>query len=439
MSSSTSSSSSSLDSSALSNEDDLSSSSSSLNDNDNDDDDSMNDNDNDSSSSSSMREKDDEVVMEDDDNDEPQEPSQSSNNHTNNSNHHEPQPDFLPDERVLCCDDTTTNTYYPAIVQQVQFMTATHCFEYFVHYPGWNARWDQWVPSHALVEDTPHHRAKYLSSSHNNKKNKNKNKVKPKQQATTTKQKKRKSTTATTTTSSSSSAAPSSLTATQSSTTSRKRRSIGSSTTPEPQPQHYYDPTRLAQYYQAYCELPTTLKLILVEECELLTRTNSRKVHALPTPGVTVAQVLHHYQRQHPTTTEFCEGLQQLLESALPVCLLYPQEQPQYQHLLETQQTQKSSLAQVYGCEYLLRLLVRLPYLLAAQSSQSQPSIFDNNHHPETIGPLLANLIVLLQTNRQACFKSSTSYRAPEFPHEWLGYELQQKQRQQEQQDATMN
>ena len=421
--------SSSLDSSALSNEDDLSSSSSSLNDNDNDDD-SMNDNDdNDSSSSSSMREKDEEELM---DNDEPL--LSPSNNH---NNHHEPQPDFLPDERVLCCD--TGGTYYPAIVQQVQYTTTNSSFEYFVHYPGWNARWDQWVPSSALVEDTPHHRAKYLSSSHNNKKNKNKNKVKPKQQATTTKQKKRKSTTATTTTSSSSSAAPSSLTATQSSTTSRKRRSIGSSTTPEPQPQHYYDPTRLAQYYQAYCELPTTLKLILVEECELLTRTNSRKVHALPTPGVTVAQVLHHYQRQHPTTTEFCEGLQQLLESALPVCLLYPQEQPQYQHLLETQQTQKSSLAQVYGCEYLLRLLVRLPYLLAAQSSQSQPSIFDNNHHPETIGPLLANLIVLLQTNRQACFKSSTSYRAPEFPHEWLGYELQQKQRQQEQQDATMN
>ena len=416
MSSSTSSSSSSLDSSALSNEDDLSSSSSSLNDNDNDDDDSMNDNDNDSSSSSSMREKDDEVVMEDDDNDEPQEPSQSSNNHTNNSNHHEPQPDFLPDERVLCCDDTTTNTYYPAIVQQVQFMTATHCFEYFVHYPGWNARWDQWVPSHALVEDTPHHRAKYPSSSNNNKKNKSKTKTK---QQTTTKQKKRKSAATTT----------ASLTANQ--TTSRKRRSIGSSNTPpQPQPQPYYDPTRLAQYYQVHCELPTTLKLILVEECELLTRTKRpRLVHALPTPGVTVAQVLHHYQRQHPTTTEFCEGLQQLLESALPVCLLYPQEQPQYQHLLLQlqKQTQKSTLAQVYGCEYLLRLLVRLPYLLAAQSP-TQLELGKN------VGPLLANLIVLLQTNRQACFKSSTSYRAPEFPHEWLGYELQQ----QEKEDATM-
>jgi hypothetical protein len=60
----------------------------------------------------------------------------------------------------------------------------------------------------------------------------------------------------------------------------------------------------------------------------------------------------------------------------------------------------------VYGCEFFLRLLVRLPLLM--ESPLEYPSF-------------LTDLIVLLQQNRPACFKGK--FRPPKYPHEWLEWE----------------
>jgi hypothetical protein len=130
-------------------------------------------------------------------------------------------------------------------------------------------------------------------------------------------------------------------------------------------------------------------------------------------PGVVTAMTTTPQQIR-----DFCQGMLRLFEDALPVCLLYPQERPQYEQLLvASHDQQQKPLADVYGCEYLLRLFVRLPVLLQAQKVAAKG---DNNNDVQYIGPLLTELLVLLQKNRQACFKGS--YREPT-PAEWLEWE----------------
>ncbi len=157
----------------------------------------------------------------------------------------------------------------------------------------------------------------------------------------------------------------------------------------------------------------------------------------------------------------------QLFQDALPVCLLYPQERPQYEALLQnfskkqTDDAKCCQTADVYGCEFLLRLYVRLPVLMQAEmtarlnqannvggttaTSTSETSSMDTNNNNGSnnnsnnkddtdsaavaiqlsrdihyIGPLLSELLVLLQKNRQACFKGS--YREAK-AEEWLDWE----------------
>jgi hypothetical protein len=132
----------------------------------------------------------------------------------------------------------------------------------------------------------------------------------------------------------------------------------------------------------------------------------------------------------------FCAGLLELFETALPTCLLYPQERPQYEILFadlrhrrdggaitpaaaSNQVRQNFSLestpllASVYGCEHLLRLLVRLPALLQVENL-SKPQC-------QWMGPLVADLIVLLQRNRVPIF-SKSRYRPPR-PTEYVDWE----------------
>eukprot|EP00980_Cylindrotheca_fusiformis_P031190 scaffold25947_cov127-Cylindrotheca_fusiformis.AAC.2 len=71
--------------------------------------------------------------------------------------------------------------------------------------------------------------------------------------------------------------------------------------------------------------------------------------------------------------------------------------------MLEEGVFQDKPPSQIYGCEFLLRLMTRLPTLMLTEPK----SKMDVN------GPLLQDLIVLLQKNRQACFKGK--YREPKY------------------------
>lgn len=144
------------------------------------------------------------------------------------------------------------------------------------------------------------------------------------------------------------------------------------------------------------CELPFTLRTILVDEFEQITRKQSRilpppLLHVLPA-HVTVQKVVAHFatQRQEP---QFATGLLQLFDTVLPRLLLYPQERSQYRQLLQEHPSKPAS--ELFSCEFLLRLLVKLPVLLVAEPI----------HQQEYLCPLLRGLILLLQKNRSSCFK----------------------------------
>jgi MRG len=159
--------------------------------------------------------------------------------------------------------------------------------------------------------------------------------------------------------------------------------------------------------YQEYCELPFTLNTILVDECNFITRKGfdspngydcepaarvARSVHDLPAK-VTVKQVLQHYQRKRGGNKEkdsekyseekkkqvrkFCTGLALLFDDALPVCLLYPEERPQYESLQLDEDLKLKRPSEIYGSTFLLRLLVRLPRLLVAEPQSEMEGEWD--------------------------------------------------------------
>lgn len=330
-------------------------------------------------------------------------------------------PPYQVDEKVFCIEH---NNLYPAIIRKMRWTASASCWEFFVHYAGWNARWDQWRTSQELVPDSPEMKEKYEAQQRAN------------QEA--------------------SAAAAAAAAATTNS--SRKRKSRDAKTSGSGGGNNNKRSGGLATKagnasfpLEEYCELPLTLKEVLVSEWEKLTRlgwdsphgydlvvkhsTPARVVHELPAK-VTVRHVLNHFAKTQQqkcennnnnnnsssgetaaTATpaqiqEFCQGLLQLFETALPTCLLYKEERKQYEALLVSDTSKQQQLADVYGCEYLLRLLVKLPLLLQAETPIKSK---------KWVGLLLAELIVLLQKNRQAIFNKS-QYRTPK-PEEYLEWE----------------
>lgn len=197
-------------------------------------------------------------------------------------------------------------------------------------------------------------------------------------------------------------------------------------------------------FFAEYCELPFTLQTILVDESTFITRKGfdsmtsydvimsthrpARSVHVLPA-RVTVFQVLQQYlkkrgggknnnsgsdsgidKQKQRQVSKFCEGLKSLFDNALPVCLLYPEERPQYEALQRHADLKLKCPCEIYGNSFLLRLILRLPTLLRAEPPKEM----------EVMGPMISDLIVLLQKNRHACFKEA--YREPGY-YELLPWE----------------
>lgn len=267
-------------------------------------------------------------------------------------------PPFVVDQRVFAND---SDTLYEAIVRKASWSGQQWTF--LVHYLGWNARWDKWLEETQLHADTAEMR----------------------QQASLQQQGKRKR--------QDESAALSS---------SRKKK------------------VERGPSFTDYCELPFTLKTILIEDRERIMRmgfdapsgldccsvTNwrpARDVHHLPA-RVSVKTVLDYFvktkkkQEEEKAARDFCQNLATLFDESLVKCLLYPPERAQYDALsVELAQKRK---CEVYGCEFLLRLLVRLDVLLQ-----------DSGSNRKQLGTQIADLIVLLQKNRQVCFKAK--YREP--------------------------
>lgn len=110
-------------------------------------------------------------------------------------------------------------------------------------------------------------------------------------------------------------------------------------------------------------QLPPALQRQLVDEWDSVTREN--RLVRLPRT-LTVQDVLHKWvasrrQSADKATREVAEGLQIYFDAALPMILLYRFERLQY-----TTQVAKSDKppSAIYGPEHLLRLLLKLPFIL---------------------------------------------------------------------------
>ena len=319
-------------------------------------------------------------------------------------------------QRVFAKDNLGNKHYYPASIVQIKEQGKGE-WRYKVHYLGWNSRWDQWLSDEKLMKDNDHNRkfledSKLLYSAENTATDAN--------SATVDTKNKRK----------------------REDDRPVKKRRGGNNT------------LNLKNIYEDFCELPLTLKTVLMDEMHIITRahpydcsahntsqtkTPLRKVHQLPAP-VTIHQVLKHFCKKRiqqlssteaasaekdkdgtsskrsavvePAITpddvqEFIQGLASLFDEALPKFLLYPQERPQFEALMRQPDMEDKPLTEIFGCEYLLRLYVRLPVLMQSE----------NASNVKIVGPLLAELLVLMQKNRQACFKGV--YREPT-QEEWL-------------------
>ena len=371
-----------------------------------------------------------------------------------NDSQHQLIPPFLLNQKVFTCNleklspaeppksdlpqqnNSDVQQYFEAVVKQVRqhpHLAGNGRWTFLIHFKGWNARYDRWMAASQLVADTPESRQHYEQQLE---------KVEAKRQAEVEAQKQKQK-----------------LAKKQrKQPTTAKPKTAATTTVSQPFPDDSLVST-----------LPFTLKIVLTEEWEsinrkgyeaiLTTRSDKSKgsyparcVHVLPA-AVTIRQLIKHFEKkmrkdfkqkqekelqrrvsQQDTAQEkdstnkeaqqqqllekatnqhklevrqFCSGLAKLFEEALPKCLLYAQERPQYQHYVldKRQRGEKVSLLDIYGCEFLLRLIVRLPILLVGKRPPS----------------LVSDLIVVLQQSRTTCFKGV--FRRPEYPHEWLDWE----------------
>ena len=167
--------------------------------------------------------------------------------------------------------------------------------------------------------------------------------------------------------------------------------------------------------------LPFALKKVLVEEWELITQSN---MFATVPATVSVRQALKMYlaskleavwspdekKEGYPTNSEpkatmskeeqewheMVDGICLFFDQALPERLLYQPERIQYEFLLEEMVTKRFS--DVYGCEFLLRLFLRLPAILVGELSESES---------KSILAKLNDLVRFLQKHQTVIFAQS--------------------------------
>ena len=202
------------------------------------------------------------------------------------------------------------------------------CMHYKLHYQGWNKKWDEWVlPSRIMPLNDESRKKQQEHNAQQRGKDKERKLQKKAEKA-------------------------------KESAQSKKRK---------------IDATRELEddAGEAVVKLtiPFSLKKQLVDDWENVTR---EPRHLVPLPRKpTVSMLLEQYveqkRKQAPGTAanfaEVCDGVKLYFDRALGTILLYRSERAQYDDLKA--QDPDTAMSDVYGAEHLLRLFVRLPYLLA--------------------------------------------------------------------------
>jgi len=242
---------------------------------------------------------------------------------------------FSEQELVFAKDQ---DQLYAAKILKVAPSNEKKEYMYFIHYMGWNTRWDKWVSEDILMKDgeEANEMQRKLKQEAKNKgqklNDKRKEELKPKAE-----------------------------------NREKKKAKINPKDDTE-------DDSELPQIK---LPMPFTLKKQLVDDWEFITQQPKMLVPIPrnPTAASVMEQFIEWKQKrgnlpQLQRFQELIEGLRVYFNKALPLILLYRQEREQYD--IVTKKFPEKSPAELYGSEHLLRLFVRLPTLLAQTSLSPQ-------------------------------------------------------------------
>ncbi|CAM9432310.1 unnamed protein product [Ectocarpus fasciculatus] len=279
---------------------------------------------------------------------------------------------FKADDKVYAMD---SGDLYEAKV--IKLKPSGEQFTYFLHYMGWNSRWDKWVVESDLMAAGPE--ALEMQQQLKDKKKKAKvNAAKRKEDQKVKEQIKK-----------------------EDQKIKRARVDVKKDTE---------DDSGVTEVKVA---MPFTLKKQLVTDWEHVTQ-EPRRLVKLPRE-LTAANVMAQYMeskanrgtpQQTARAQELMDGVRIYFDKALPLILLYRQERTQYD--ITVQKLPGKSPSEIYGAEHLLRVFVRLPQLLA-QSALTPPEVTQ-------VQKLLADFLRFMQKNHASFFVQEYEDEEPEEP-----------------------
>jgi mortality factor 4-like protein 1 len=260
---------------------------------------------------------------------------------------------------------------YPARIKEVEFKKGAP--RYFIHYQGWNAKWDDWVDQDRLLPINEENVARSEELQRTVKENKSK-KGKGKRKAEED----------------------------EASRKGRRKRKVAD------EDDSLENDTK--ENREVVVKIPIQLKQTLLTDWENISK--NKKLVTLPAK-TSVTQLLQNFavaiasqrKSQAQVVEEVCAGLKTYFERALGTILLYKFERPQYEDQMESDPAAAAAaaasnntkcVADIYGPVHLLRLFVKLPELLA------QTALFKDEQG--TLQTQLADLLKFMVKERETLF-----------------------------------
>lgn len=115
--------------------------------------------------------------------------------------------------------------------------------------------------------------------------------------------------------------------------------------------------------------LPASLHTLVLQDFEAMTGEN--KVLPLPRPK-SVQDILEAFLKANPGQDHFVTMVYLFFHRVLPMNLLYPIEQPQFDEIVRLYGNASLALSKVYGVEHLLRFIIQIPSLLVDCDSKPE-------------------------------------------------------------------
>jgi len=290
---------------------------------------------------------------------------------------------FIVNELVLTFH---ANVLYDAKIVKIDSSKGPKNVRYFVHYPAWNKKWDEWVDESKVLKVTEQNREKQKqifkeakehgsggkrksSSNLNSSQNKGTPSLKPDTPSAAKKAK------VDATPASPKPSTPLTVSRRGGRASSAALEQVESDSEPAntiPDNTGAVEPPKRTKQ-EIKVKIPEVLKPVLVDDWDAI----SRQKHLVSLPASpTVEEILEDYvgarecQPDPFVRTEFVQGMREYFNLMLGAQLLYKFERPQYaqvkkQHEASVTDADEAGLSAVYGSIHLLRLFVKLGSVLS--------------------------------------------------------------------------